>query len=332
MPRQAGLQPPGDWRIAGTVVRAVVIRTYFADEEKRVGVAEANARGNTPIKAVSCDVLTYGGRHRFFLPRIPVAQAAHGLNDHDLWIPRPSTIDLKTGQAPVLPQYGNVSDPRSISDPRNLDGDHVLVEFLENDPQQAFVRFDQLPHPSATYRMERADGERRRSRFRGVVQEIDEQGNLTVDTTQANDGVPDPALFGVENPASDAAHGNVTFKVNSAAELTIIGLDQNGANEEFRLRIKDGELLIRLDNGESFLVQGSGNGTVVTVGDGGENVVTYSHLEALWNATLALIDTHVHPSGMGPTGPPVPLLSATQSLPTGGANVKSTKVIIPPQP
>lgn len=354
----------GHGRVSGSmVVRAVVINTYFADQENRPGVV-APYRNDHPIKAVSCDVLTYGSKFRFFLPRIPVAQMRHGLNDHDVWMPRPTTLDLRTGQAPILPQgipagsrdntsrVTDIANQERVGDPRDFDGDHVLVEFIENDPQQAFIRADQLPHPRATFRMEAADGERVRSQFRGVIQEIDSQGNLMIDARAGNDGSTD--ADGNETPANATTSGNVSIEANAAAEINVVGRDADDSNEQFRMRLKANELLLDLVANLSLLIQGNQANTTLQVGDGAVAVAIAEALQSyIDNSVKTTFDSHTHslashthavPSaglisatpgdpvtGSAVSGPPTPTdtLAPNQQLPSYDTAITSTKVTIP---
>jgi len=309
---QAGLNPLyGGARATGSiVVRGVVIATYFADEEDRPGIV-GQARGLSiaqhDIKAVACDVLTYGGPFRFFLPRIPVAQPRHALNDHTgLWIPRPSTVDLRTGNAPLLPQgivsgsgdntsaVTQISNQERVSDPRDLDGDHVLVDFVENDPQQAFIRSEQLPHPRANFRLTTDTGRAVRSRFRGVIQEVDANGNLLLDARAGNDGSINAA--GEETPANAVGFGNVTIEANAEAEVNVVGRNDDDSNEQFRLRLKKDELLLDLVAAISLLIQGNQTNTTMQVGDGAVAVAIANRLQSYIDTMVKTeYDAHSHP-------------------------------------
>lgn len=312
---QAGMKMPSN---AGSplrgafMVRAVVIAVYYADDQDD----RATVAGDPDfpeIKTFAADVLTYGGRHRAFLPKVPVVVRRHGVNDYDGLCPlRETTKDLSTGAPPVL----NRTDGEP-GDPRNFDGDHVLVEFLENDPGQPIIR-DVLPHPRAKYRLVRADGEQKRSRYHGVETSIDRDGNVVVDTTQANSGATDAA--GDETPALDAAHGNVTVRVNHNAALTIQGVNADGADEKFSLTVKDGELRVRLTDGESLLVVDKDGAASLKLGNGAVHAAIFEHVQTWWDsvafpAIQILFDAHIHPSGMGPTGPtPTPLAAIAEAV------------------
>jgi hypothetical protein len=305
------------------VIRGVVINVYYPEEETRPGIV-GMARGAQKIQAIAVDVLTYGGRNRWWLRGIPVAQPRHALVDHDLWVPRATTQNINTGESLRLPNTNEADEDRlARADPRDLDGDHVLVEMLEGDAQQAFVRYDALPHPRADYRLERASNVVRRERVRGVVQTIDGSGNLTIDTTRANSGGLDAE--GKETPALDGNHGRVDLLVNHNAEVNIRGVDDAGADEKFHLRIKDGELLVRLANGQSLVIAGEGAGATLQLGDGLVAAVREDLLDALWGDLASWLATHTHATGVGPSAPPTEALT----VPAWNPLIASTKLTFP---
>jgi hypothetical protein len=312
-------------------VRGVVVGgPYFADDQAE---REAAARQRDPnfyqVTTVAADVLTYGARFRAFLAKVPIVPQRHALNDYTgLWIPRAASKDLRTGTGPILSR-----DDGTPSDPKDLDGDHVLVEFLENDTTMPFIR-SELPHPRTNYRQLHAAGDAVESRFRGVVTRIDKDGNVTVDTTKANSGAIDSN--GAEMPALDANHGTVMVRMNHNAPFVLEGLDADGGNEKFKLEIDPAAKVfrVRLDNGLSLEITDKDGAAILQLGDGIVNAAIFQNLEAWWNGTAwpaiqASFDAHVHPSAMGPTGPPVPLFGlVTGTAGTLAADVKANKVKI----
>ncbi|HUT76980.1 MAG TPA: hypothetical protein VM285_04800 [Polyangia bacterium] len=319
---------------SGVITRAVVIQTYFADDPS-ISASYRDLEGGFPreIKAVSASVLTYGrpGRHAF-LPRVPVVQARHGLNDHQsLWIPRPTTVDLSTGNAPILPD-GHQGDREQTGDPTNFDGEHVLVTFIDNDSQQPII-IGSLPHPRANYRMVAAEGEKVRSRFRGVESSIDQDGNVLVETYAANSGAIDPDLDGLEPPVLDSTHGNVSVNMSAAAELNVRGVDQNGTNEAFRLRVKDGEFFISFGQGATLVVNEKDANAQLILGDGTSSGMLFEAFQAWWNTVVvATHDVHLHPSGMGPTGPPAPLFAGATDPGNAVPSIASDNLKLPTDP
>jgi hypothetical protein len=155
----------------GWITRGVVLATYSADEDTRNGWTSKQ-------KSVLCDVRTYG-RYSRFLDKVPMLQTGHGLWDTDIRIPRSSRgtttgADLVGQPVPGEAQKGPT--PADI-----LDGDHVLIGFLDNDPTQAVVLPFCLPHPNSNYRPTASEGHIRRIRHQGTLFEIDREGNLTID-------------------------------------------------------------------------------------------------------------------------------------------------------
>lgn len=296
-------------------MRAVVLATYFADEPSRPDAPE--------VVGVYCDVFTYGGAYRSFLSRVPVMQIGHGLNDRTaLWIPRPATKNIATGEAPKLRKI----DGAPADDPLDFDGDHVIVQFFENDLGQPFI-FGSVPHPRSNFKALKADGNTHSTRHRGVISEVDSGGNVLLDTTLANDGETSPQ--GAESEAYSEDHGNVTLKLNSASTLTIEGVRADGSGQKFSLVLKDNELTLRLDNGETLALIGKDGAAEMTVGDGARHVAIVEELRALYEALKAQQEifnaTHTHPDGWGSTAPTV----TPGALPSWNAAIESTKVKIP---
>lgn len=310
--------PPRDPFRGNVKVRAVVIATFFADEDDR-----ESAQGAYSPKNIVCDVLTYGGRYRSFLAKVPVVQHRHGLNDYtDLWIPRASTVDLS--KAPLAAPVLQRTEGETTVDPRDLDGDHVLVEFLENDPMQPIIN-GSLAHPRSNYRLVKSDGESRRSRFRGVETSIDSNGNVRIDTTGANDGTLNDD--GTETAADDSTHGRITVLVGKHTTFDVQGTD--GTTQTYELALSDGQLEVRLQDGASMLLTGKDGSTNLIIGDGvmsavlGERLQQY--IDALVLAQKTFNATHVHPDGWGSTAP----TGSDGTLPDYGTDINSTKVKLP---
>lgn len=304
-------------------VRGVVVAVYFADgqEERAVAMRQRDPKFYG-VKGVAVDVLTYGGRFRSFLQKVLVVQSRHALNDYkDLWIPRSSTKDLSTGLPPVLELGAGAT-----SDPRDLDGDHVLVEFLENDPSQPFIR-DTVPHPRASYTQLKAAGDAVESRFRGVVTRIDTDGNITVDTTAANSG--GISATGAETPALDAGHGKLTVRMNHNAPFVLEGVDTAGAGQTFKIEIDPAaqRFRLRLGNGASLDIVGKDLTAIATIGNGLVSAAIAEQLQALWGDFVTWATTTLTvPTGMGPSGP------STVPPPLWDAAINSAHLKLPDNP
>jgi hypothetical protein len=197
----------------GWVTRAVVLSTYFADEDDRNG-------WTTNQRAVLCDVRTYG-RYSHTLDKVPVLQAGHGLWDVDVRIPRPSRVNLDGGD--VLTDPSGDKTPTSAE---NLDGDHVLVGFLDNDPNQPVILPFTLARPNSNYTPKAADGRVRRIRHNGTLFEIDKDGNLTIDARGA--AKEQLGVKGAEVSNSGTGGKLLWITKDGSGNVTSIQLDNTG--------------------------------------------------------------------------------------------------------
>ena len=182
----------------GWITRGVVLQVYFADEDTRIGATQ---------RCVQCDVRTFG-RYSRVLKRVPVLQRAHGLHDHDIYVPRPATLTLDG--SPIT------SEPTATSGPtpaENIDGDHVLVGFLDNDPSQPVILPMVMPHPQSSYSPMAASGRERRIQHSGTVITWSPDGALTIDATGA--ASQQLGAKGVEVPAP----ANITVKTLGAVRV-----------------------------------------------------------------------------------------------------------------
>lgn len=131
---QAGLdaRPKGSIPIMrmGTLVpyRAIVLNTYVTNEDE-----------NRSRVAVECDVFLV--RANFRLARVPVKQANHGRNNAWApWIPRASTRLISSGaEVNFTTRSTRGTAMGEASMPSDLDGDLVVVEFLEGDPDRPLI-------------------------------------------------------------------------------------------------------------------------------------------------------------------------------------------------
>lgn len=311
-------------RAGGIIVRGVVTTTY-------VPLDGPEAMPSSLVKnptAVFCDVLVYStmaGWRNGPLARVPVMQGM-GMHSGHVWLPRATTVNM-----------AGFAVGKATTDPQDLDGDHVLIQFLEDDLSRPIIT-GLAPHPhvgrsnegldSVGHRMKLkvADGNPDFWKHHGTYYGVDKDGNFIIDTTRANKGVINTE--GAETPADVDSSGNVTVRMNAKTTLTVIGVDPAGNGEKFSLTLKDNELLLRLVDGESLKVEGKDGAAIATIGDGAAHAVNFEKLNAWWEtmkAQLALFDVHIHASAMGPTGPPVPVIAATSIA----ANAKSTHLLIP---
>jgi hypothetical protein len=160
-----------------------------------------------------------------------------------------------------------------------------------------------------------------------VTTTVDRKGNVTLDSTLANSGGIDPTS-GRETPAYDASHGNVAVRIPFSALFELAGVDEVQGNESFRVTVQDNEFLLRLDDGDSLVIENNGGATTVTIGNGNRSVAIAEQLQTLYNNLKNGIEawqTHTHPDGFGSTGP----AAAPPVLPAWDPNIASSKLKIP---
>lgn len=311
-------------RAGGIILRAAVTATYVQlDGSPALPTSLVSAP-----TAVYCDVLTYSsmaGYRNGPLARVPVMQHL-GLHHGHLWLPKASTTNINDG-API---------GKSTMDPQDLDGDHVLIQFLEDDLSRPIIT-GLVPHPRLNtgndelevghrLKLKLADGNPEFWKRNGSFFGFDKDGNFTIDTTRANSG--EVGTDGSETPADNAANGNVTVKLNAKTTLRLVGLNVDGADPKFELTLKDNELILKLQDGETLKLTDKDGNATMTVGDGARHVAIVEALQALYTSLqtkLIAFDAHVHPTGVGPSGPPAPLIAA----PAWDPAINSTKVKIP---
>lgn len=358
----AGMGPPRGAN--GLLLSGVVVNVY-----PQVDGGSPFPDGMVPEpSALFCDVVTYGtreGLYSHFLKGCLIL--GQGMHNGHVWIPRAATMDMT----------GEVNDPEVLDsdtfDPMNLDGDHVLIGFRDQNLSLPVV-LGRLPHPKQgvgnstlpqaghRMRLKKADGAVDLHKHQGSFYGVDKDGNIILDTTRAHGG--DYKADGTENPAEDTTHGNVVVNVQKQAKLTIRGLDKAGADEKFRVVLEDGKLTVVMGNdatksltldtdnsklsvqlgsanksleldgssnklsvklgdtshvleidqskmeaklgGDGLKLEQMGPSAVLSIGDGSDNAVSFTQLDAWWSTIAPLLSTHVHPT----TAPGAPTLVA----------------------
>jgi hypothetical protein len=266
-PRLAGSTPRYGPR--GTLYRAIVLRTFTTDDPVRT----EGRKGSTDRTVdVECDVVLTKSHVR--LRRVPVLQRNHGLNDlHNVWIPRPCSrvinVDGTTDPNRQLNLRGvsrrgvPISVPPAFTD---LDGDHVLVSFIDNDMESpvivgalAHARTRRLVVSGSGWREDGSGAARGEvgenefyTRHRGTEVRINDQGDLLFDALGATTNE--------ENQSPGSGIGQIRFRVKDSTRLTIEvdGTDvlevwQDGAQVRIDLGEGASESLILGDSFRSFL-------------------------------------------------------------------------------
>jgi hypothetical protein len=270
--------------------------------------------------------------------RCRVASLFGGVADYETWTPRKAKSDSLTADP-----RNNQSNPGQQFEA----GSQVLVLCLNGNSQTGVI-IGGVPHSNGAKQTDRGVSWVRR--FNGVTMQIDDDGQFILSfegATEADgkrrDSADEKAAGSKMTFAKDGGvkletkdgqqsvhldHVNNKIAVRANAELEITGLDPDGSTPKFHLSMKDGELTVKLQDGASLAVVGKDGNTQMTVGDGAKHVAIVEALEALYNQLklkLDLFDAHIHPSAMGPTGPPAPMVMA----PAWDPAINSTKVSIP---
>lgn len=248
--RGFGTEPPARnrGRMGGVIVAGCVVATYVQIDGE---VARPDAVSR--ISAVYCDVLTYGsapGLNGGVLTRVLVANST-GLHDGHIWKPRAARIDVSGTFTP------------ETADPRNLDGDHVLVQFLEDDVMKPIIT-SRLPHPRTGIgndglpdvgnreRLQLADGEPSLWKQNGSFFGVDGSGNFQINTVRAHDGEYDED--GTETPKSDSAHGKAVIRLPKTASLKVTGeAADDDEDVTFLISVQDGLISLALDDASTRL-------------------------------------------------------------------------------
>jgi len=105
-----------------------------------------------------------------------------------------------------------------------------------------------------------------------------------------------------------------------------VRISLNDSEEEIILRTD--ELIVLLSSGDGLTVKGKDADAVLTLGDGAVHAAIVEKLETLWGllkTAMDAFDAHVHPTGMGPSGPPSPI----SAIPAWDTAINSTKVEFP---
>ncbi len=293
----------------GLLFRGVVTATYELDNPNH---PEADTAGGVSAVAIYCDVLVYSSmwNQRFqMLKACVVSQELGGMHRGRVWKPRATKLD-KTGSAVDIDRATN---------PAELDGDHVLVSFLDDNLNQPII-IRGIPHPSADFgnedkvagkrlRLKVADGDPDFWKHHGAFFGVSDAGNFVVDTTEAYAG---EALLenGKERPAvEDGTTGNYTVRLPKGAKLTV--QIEGGATLEVDLKDADAKF---------------------TLGDGAKSAIIAETLQTFWDSTVkpALDEWagpagHKHGTGVGPSGVPIPPFVT----PTFDAAAISSKIKFP---
>ncbi len=296
--------------------RAVVLQVYPYDESGEQS-------------AVYCSVLTYGTeRHarNAVLPRVLVTYGGgSGIHDGDIHLPRPSSQTLQSSL-----------DISGIS-VTELDGDHVVIAFLDGDPALPYLQ-TYLPHPNAEARgidggeawgsqrlrpvnadAQITDGVRRWAPPRGTRHHggffgISSEGDFEVNLQEAHSGVLGEAL---EAPGKGGP-----------------ALSTDGSEGNIRFRIRDGSIYELSIGGATLRLEGAEGDAMLTLGNGAVSVAVSDHLQSLYDQLkqqfdlfVAEFNSHTHVVAGSATAPVAP--PSTAAAPPWDPKIRSNKITIP---
>lgn len=299
IPKQPATYTPE--RANGLLLRGVVVATYVTDDGLH---PFAEAEDGTPA-AVYCDVLCTYKQKPFLIPTVLVSQERTGMHSSRIWKPRAAKLDVTESSM----------DLDKSTNPANIDGDHVLVGFLDDNLNQPVI-LKALPHPSADIgnedkdvglrtRLKLADGDPDLVRHKGSYYGIDTYGNFLIDLTKAY--VDDDFQSDGKEPdiAEDGSAGNYQVRLMKGSTLTVI-----------------------IEEGATLTVEDKEANATMTLGDGAKSAAVSEPLETLYGdlkTQLDIFKNHTHPTGTGPSGTPTPPVT----WPPWDGTIQSDRLKIP---
>lgn len=223
-PQSRDYVPPH--RLLG-VYRAIVLKTYATDAPERT---EGSRSTSSRTYEVECDILLT--KSLVFYSRVPVLQPSHGVSDANLWIPRETTTTVGS-LLPLAPNLTRVSRRGTPvfplpPNPDSLDGDQVLVQFVEGDVEKPII-VGAMSHASTRRKVIAGSGwsesdfgltrgtahrDERYIRYRGVEFRINDAGDVLIDTV----GATTDQATETPNPLSG---GNVRVRIKPTQRFTI---------------------------------------------------------------------------------------------------------------
>jgi len=216
IPSRLATENDDGWKAGGWITRAVVLAVYYTDEDERNGWVKGKQ------KNILCDVRTIGAYSRPLF-KVPVLQHIQGLWDEDIYIPRAAQQNISGG---TFSTGSAAKDNVQPTPAEQMDGDHVLIGFLDNNPKLPVILPYTLGHSASNTAPKKADGRIRRIRHNGVVIEWDKDGNLTLDASKA--AKPEFDGSGKEVSNSGTA-GIITVKTKDGAGAQLqLKLDKTG--------------------------------------------------------------------------------------------------------
>lgn len=305
---RGGLNPREEGEAAEKKVwgkhRAVVLNTYPPIETKTItGTPDIYNDSNVSGSRVECDVLLI--RRMIFVPKAIVLQGEHGYNNSTTWVPKESSRSLNlTNPILNLQARSPMGIPSFIpvTAMDDLDGDNVLVEFIEGDQDFPAV-VAPWTHRKAKRIVAKGAGweedenplqpshgtpfaNEKYLHHNGTEIRINESGGVLIDTSGAwidavtGLGDADTEAVPPNLPAPSPQGGPVRLRLKPLAKFTI----ESGGKDIFEV-YTDVLGQVHIDLGEGAA----------------QRIVRGERL-------VAWLAAHTHPTGVGPTGPPTTVL------------------------
>lgn len=324
IPKGSPLSSP--LRANGLTLHGVVTAVYVYDSASSFGAVEP--AGLVP-NAIYADVLCYG-KHEGLLPRVLVTYPRQGMHEGEISLPRATSMAIS---GDLDPQH---------TDPSEMDGDHVIVGFQEDDLKRPYIQ-QYMPHPSADVgnegravghrmRLKEADRDPRFWKHKGGFWGVDAEGNWVLDMTRAHGG-----QYGADGtepePGIDGSAGNVKLRLPENSRLTIeitkgaqAGDGTDDAGESTILVLEGGKLTLTNAGGAGVVIADKDSSAVLTLGDGAVHAAISEHLEALWTQLTTWLTGTTVLTALGPSAP-LPTLAGPP--PPWDPTIKSGKVNFP---
>lgn len=206
--------------------QAVVLRSYVHDDPD-------NTRR---FHRVTSDVILVNSQLALF--RVPVLQRNYGVhNIHGLWVPRGTSRDLEGGELLLRPVSRNGTRRGDPTPMDRLDGDQVLVDYVEGDLD--------MPVIIGAYDHGRSN--------RQIVTEA---------------GTP---VHGEPQATEYYVHHNGTeIRINETGDMLIDLLEAYGTDEDEDAANGQGDLRIRVKSDRSVTIEVNGTDVLEVFEDGGQ--------------------------------------------------------------
>ena len=309
---QAGIPfgPPQGMGGNGMLVRGVVMATYVYDDPN-------HPFANAQPAAIYCDVLVYtqltGGR-TYLLKNALVTTGFAGLQSGVITKPKASTQTIS----------GAPLDPTQPIDPSQLDGDHVLVGFMDDRRFQPVI-LTGIPPPNQgighdgdtvgqRMRLVQIDGMVKLEKYMGVISGVTADGFL-IDASQSSDGSLDangreiPSALGGKVVMRAKLAGGVSTELMSPS-TSVPAVSQTLGTQGLKIDFGalPGAVSILGAQGPVLAIPAVPSPTAaVQIGAGTATVVSSSLLTTYLASLVNWLKTHTHTSAApgSPTSPPV---------------------------